>query len=162
MTPERLIGFAPETPLARAIDRLFTGARAHSRPVAEVKLSHVACTIVQAGLGIAIVDGLVLLSGAWPQLLLRPLDPAVDLQVNTAAAREALAKTSMVPQLITRSVAASVPLSGPSGLRLSRQPAQPWTGQADRIPRHHRRRAQASRGVGIRHAELNAAGLKIE
>ncbi len=82
LAQQRLIGFAPETPLAHAIDRLFTGARAQSRFVAEVRLSHVACAMVQAGMGIAIVDELVLLSGAWPQLLVRPLEPSVDLQVR--------------------------------------------------------------------------------
>lgn len=82
LAQQRLIGFAPETPLAHAIDRLFTGARAQVRPIAEVRLSHVACAMVQAGLGIAIVDELVLLTQAWPQLLVRPLEPSVDLRVR--------------------------------------------------------------------------------
>ncbi len=87
LAQQRLIGFAAETPLAHAIDRLFTGARTERRFVAEVKLSHVACAMVQAGLGVAIVDELVLLTEAWPQLVVRPLEPSVDLQVRVGYLR---------------------------------------------------------------------------
>ncbi|SAI72858.1 LysR family transcriptional regulator [Bordetella ansorpii] len=84
---ERVIGYSPETPLAHAIGRLYDGAHLAPRWVAEVKQTHVACAMVQQGLGIALVDEQVQLGGAWPGLHVRELAPSIDLQVRLGYSR---------------------------------------------------------------------------
>ncbi|MFC4275714.1 LysR substrate-binding domain-containing protein [Achromobacter aloeverae] len=84
---ERIIGYGAETPLAHAIGRLYDGARIAPRWVAEVMQTHVACAMVQQGLGIALVDELAQMGGAWPGLHVRELTPTIDLQVRLGYAR---------------------------------------------------------------------------
>ncbi|WP_233238742.1 LysR substrate-binding domain-containing protein [Bordetella sp. LUAb4] len=79
---ERIIGYGAETPLAHAIGRLYDGARIAPRWVAEVMQTHVACAMVHQGLGIALVDELAQMGGAWPDLHVRELTPTIDLQVR--------------------------------------------------------------------------------
>lgn len=84
---ERIIGYGAETPLAHAIGRLYDGARIAPRWVAEVMQTHVACAMVHQGLGIALVDELAQMGGAWPDLHVRELTPTIDLQVRIGYSR---------------------------------------------------------------------------
>ncbi|OZI38252.1 LysR family transcriptional regulator [Bordetella genomosp. 10] len=84
---ERIIGYGAETPLAHAIGRLYDGARIAPRWVAEVMQTHVACALAQQGLGIALVDELAQIGGAWPDLQVRELTPTIDLQVRIGYSR---------------------------------------------------------------------------
>ncbi|MBV7485518.1 LysR family transcriptional regulator [Bordetella sp. BOR01] len=84
---ERVIGYSADTPLAHAIGRLYDGAQVAPRWVAEVKQTHVACAMVQQGLGIALVDEQAQLAGAWPGLELREISPTIDLQVRIGYSR---------------------------------------------------------------------------
>jgi DNA-binding transcriptional LysR family regulator len=84
---ERMIGYSPETPIAHAIGRLYDGAHLTPRWVAEVKQTHVACAMVQQGLGIALIDEQAQLGGAWPDLRVRDVTPTIDLQVRLGYSR---------------------------------------------------------------------------
>lgn len=84
---ERVIGYSADTPLAHAIGRLYDGAQVAPRWVAEVKQTHVACAMVQQGLGIALVDEQAQMAGAWPELQLREITPTIDLQVRIGYSR---------------------------------------------------------------------------
>ena len=79
---ERVIGYSADTPLAHAIGRLYDGAHMAQQWVAEVKQTHVACAMVQQGLGIALVDEQAQIGGAWGGLHMRELTPTIDLQVR--------------------------------------------------------------------------------
>jgi DNA-binding transcriptional LysR family regulator len=84
---ERIIGYAADTPLSHAIGRLYDGAQVAPRWVAEVRQTHVACAMVQQGLGVALVDEQTQLSGAWPGIVLRDFTPTIDLQIRIAFAK---------------------------------------------------------------------------
>jgi DNA-binding transcriptional LysR family regulator len=84
---ERVIRYSPETPLAHAIGRLYDGAHLAPHWVAEVKQTHVACAMVQQGIGIALVDEQAQLAGAWPNLRIREITPSIDLQIRVGYAR---------------------------------------------------------------------------
>lgn len=79
---ERLIGYHPDTPLEQAIQRMFDAKKILPTRVAEVEQIHVACAMVQLGVGIALIDELAGLSGAWSTLHIRPIVAPIDLQVR--------------------------------------------------------------------------------
>lgn len=84
---ERLIGYSADTPLSRAINRVLDGAKVTPHPVAEVNQTQVACAMVQRGIGLALIDKMAVLSGAWPSLEARELVPTINLQVRVAYSR---------------------------------------------------------------------------
>ncbi|CAM3860446.1 LysR family transcriptional regulator [Bordetella tumulicola] len=79
---ERLIGYHPDTPLQQAIQQMFDAKKILPTRVAEVEQIHVACAMVQLGVGIALIDELAVLNGAWSTLEIRPIVAPIDLQVR--------------------------------------------------------------------------------
>lgn len=84
---ERIIGYHPDTPLEQAIARMLDGKQAVPVRVTQVELIHVASAMVQMGVGIALIDELAVLSGAWPSLQTRAIAGVVDLQVRIGYSR---------------------------------------------------------------------------
>ena len=82
-----LIGYAPDTPMGALTQQLFESANLDVRPAIEVRLTHIACALVQAGLGIAIADEIAVYGQIWPGVVTRPLTPRVPMTVNLMVSR---------------------------------------------------------------------------
>ena len=76
-----LISFGGETHFGRLLDQAFDGAGAKREVTLQVTMSVVAACYVQQGLGVAVVDNLILPLGL-PGLGWRPFRPAVLLPVT--------------------------------------------------------------------------------
>ncbi|WP_347555795.1 LysR substrate-binding domain-containing protein [Robbsia sp. KACC 23696] len=84
---DSLIGYAPDTPMGALTQQLFDSANLDVRPAIEVRLTHIACSLVQAGLGIAIADEIAVFGQVWPGVVTRPLTPRVPMAVNLMYSR---------------------------------------------------------------------------
>lgn len=76
---EDLIGFGPDTPYGRLVQKLFDNKPGLPRLAVEVRLTHNACAMVQAGVGIAIVDELAVMGRVWPDVVVRPILPTTKM-----------------------------------------------------------------------------------
>lgn len=79
-----LIGYGPETPYGRLVGELFGSGDGQPMPrlSIEVRLTHIACAMVQAGAGIAIVDELAVMGRVWPDVVVRPVRPSKAMSVH--------------------------------------------------------------------------------
>lgn len=77
-----LIGYGLETPFGQLIEQMFQSENAEPRLSIEVRLTHIACAMVQAGAGVAIVDELAVIGRVWPDVVVRPILPATVMPVN--------------------------------------------------------------------------------
>ncbi len=84
---ERLIGYGGDTPLGQLLSSTFAASNIQLRPTIEVRHTHTACAMVQAGAGIAIVDGLSAIGRSWPDVVVRPLDPSPKVVVSVVYSR---------------------------------------------------------------------------
>ncbi|WP_043348994.1 LysR substrate-binding domain-containing protein [Cupriavidus basilensis] len=82
-----LIGYSADTPFGNLIHQLFSGADIAVRLAVEVRLTHAACALVQAGVGITIADEVAVLGQVWPGVVIRPLLPDITMDVNVLHAR---------------------------------------------------------------------------
>ncbi|VVE22591.1 LysR family transcriptional regulator [Pandoraea anhela] len=77
------IGYSSDIPMGRAIRELFSETEVMPRMKAEVQQVHMACAMVHAGLGLALVDELTMSDPIWSSsLAVRPLIPTVTLPVS--------------------------------------------------------------------------------
>jgi DNA-binding transcriptional LysR family regulator len=79
---EPLIGYSSDIPLNQLILQLFDSEEAQPSPRIEVQQSHVACAMVQAGLGLALVDEITIRGPAWSQVAVRPMATTVAATIN--------------------------------------------------------------------------------
>lgn len=77
-----LIGYGLDTPFGQLIEQMFQGEGMAPRLSVEVRLTHIACAMVQAGAGVAIVDELAVIGRVWPDVVVRPILPATVMPVN--------------------------------------------------------------------------------
>jgi DNA-binding transcriptional LysR family regulator len=77
-----LIGYGLDTPFGQLIEQMFQGEGTMPRLSIEVRLTHIACAMVQAGAGVAIVDELAVIGRIWPDVVVRPILPATVMPVN--------------------------------------------------------------------------------
>lgn len=77
-----LIGYGLDTPFGQLIEQMFQGESTVPRLSIEVRLTHIACAMVQAGAGVAIVDELAVIGRIWPDVVVRPILPATVMPVN--------------------------------------------------------------------------------
>lgn len=77
-----LIGYGSDTPFGQLIEQMFEGEGMAPRLSVEVRLTHIACAMVQAGAGVAIVDELAVIGRVWPDVVVRPILPATAMPVN--------------------------------------------------------------------------------
>ncbi|MDE2394459.1 MAG: LysR family transcriptional regulator [Burkholderiales bacterium] len=78
------IGYHADTPLGQTLGKLFESAAVTPNVVAEVRLTHIACALAQAGAGVALVDESAVRGQSWRNVVLRPLRPAVSMPVSVA------------------------------------------------------------------------------
>jgi DNA-binding transcriptional LysR family regulator len=82
-----LIGYARDTPFGHLIEKMFNAEDLALRLAIEVRLTHTACAMVQAGIGVAVADEIAVLGRVWPDVVVRPLLPDAFIEVNVIQAR---------------------------------------------------------------------------
>ncbi|HTH61028.1 MAG TPA: LysR substrate-binding domain-containing protein [Paraburkholderia sp.] len=82
-----LIGYSADTPFGGLIQQLFATTDIAMRLAVEVRLTHAACALVQAGVGVTIADEVAVLGQVWPGVVIRPLLPDITMDVNVLHAR---------------------------------------------------------------------------
>jgi DNA-binding transcriptional LysR family regulator len=74
-----LISFSRDRPIGALIEQAYDDAGLRRSIAIEVTQSWTACALVQAGSGVAVVDGFSLLGGMFADLIARPLRPAIRI-----------------------------------------------------------------------------------
>jgi DNA-binding transcriptional LysR family regulator len=77
----KIITFAKGTPIRTKIEACFRAADCELDTVAEVTFSLTACFLAHEGTGIALVDPLIVQTGAFPELRIRPFKPKQHIQI---------------------------------------------------------------------------------
>lgn len=93
VTPADLVGerivFARTTSRMSAyVEEAFHRANIRFAPAMEVRFLNVAASMVEAGLGVAIVDELTISSGHYSKLVVRPFSPRVSIMVSAIHAKD--------------------------------------------------------------------------
>lgn len=78
----RHISYPAETPLGRLVDEVFSAEGLERRHFAEVRHTTTALELAAGGLGVALVDGFALRGRATPGLALRPIHPALPIEIH--------------------------------------------------------------------------------
>jgi len=79
---ESLIGYCSDIPFGGLVRQMFDNARQLSCAKIEVQQVHVACALVEAGLGVALVDEQTVANSNWTNLVARPIEPAMSAPVH--------------------------------------------------------------------------------
>jgi DNA-binding transcriptional LysR family regulator len=74
-----VVSFSTSLAIGQLIESAFRSAGIHQPMTLEVGNSFVACAYVRAGAGIALVDSLAVDSGAFPDLVSRPMSPILEM-----------------------------------------------------------------------------------
>ncbi len=86
---EAVVTFPKGAPIRDRLDAACREAGVEPRTIAEVTYSRTACILAQGGGGVAVIDPLIASSGAFPELVIRPLSPAqpIDLLLLSPLSR---------------------------------------------------------------------------
>ncbi len=79
---ERLIGYGSDIPLGQLQQQIVGNDPARQVHRIEVQQAHVACAMVQAGAGIALVDEITLMGPVWSEIVALPLLPSVNAPIH--------------------------------------------------------------------------------
>lgn len=82
LVDEPLIGYSADIPFGMLINKLFGGGDAQPEPRIEVQQAHVACALVQAGAGVALVDEITVAGPIWSDVVTVPIVGTVNAPVN--------------------------------------------------------------------------------
>lgn len=82
-----VISLGPRQPVGQLIEAAYAEAGGEGRVAIEVSQSSIACSLVRAGAGIAVLDGFGLSEGAAQGLVARRLRPRMPLDVTLVVAR---------------------------------------------------------------------------
>src|SRR6185369_13112122 len=77
-----LIGYSNDIPLGQLVRAAFGAEDAQPVSRVEVQQAHVACAMVQAGAGVALVDEITVRGPVWSNVVVRPFLPAVSSPVD--------------------------------------------------------------------------------
>lgn len=77
----KIITFAKGTPIRSRIEDSFRAARAELTTIAEVSFSLTACFLAHEGVGLALIDPLVIQTRAFPELVIVPFEPSREVQI---------------------------------------------------------------------------------
>lgn len=110
MAPYPLIGFGPQTPYGDVVGRALALKSEPLKISTVVRFTPVACAMVRAGAGIAVVDEFVLRGRTWPELVSRPLAPKTRVRAHLLTPRfEPLSRTANAFVDILRGLVPSAP-----------------------------------------------------
>ncbi|CAE6765539.1 LysR family transcriptional regulator [Paraburkholderia haematera] len=79
---EPLIGYSNDIPFGQLTQQVFGGAESQPSSRVEVKQAHVACAMVQAGIGIALVDEITMQGPIWSNIVTRPIAPEINAPIE--------------------------------------------------------------------------------
>lgn len=82
MEGERFIGYGSEIPFGQLVHRIFGSEESQPSPRVEVQQAHVACAMVQAGVGVALVDELTIRGSTWSNVVAIPVAPMVHAPIH--------------------------------------------------------------------------------
>jgi DNA-binding transcriptional LysR family regulator len=88
LAAERLIFARTTSRMSVLVEQAFHRAKTRFAPAIEVRFLNVAASLVEAGLGIAIVDELTISSGHYSRLVIRPFKPQISITVNAIYAKD--------------------------------------------------------------------------
>jgi DNA-binding transcriptional LysR family regulator len=95
MAPFPLIGFGAQTPYGNIVARALASGPEPVKVSTVVRFTPVACAMVRAGAGIAVVDEFVLRGRPWPEIVSRPLSPKTRMRAYLLTPRfEPLSRTA--------------------------------------------------------------------
>lgn len=77
-----LIGYSTEIPVGQLLRKMWLDAGLTARPRTVVTQLHVACALVQAGAGVALIDELTATGPVWTQIQVRPIKPRLAVPVS--------------------------------------------------------------------------------
>jgi len=75
LVDQPFIGYGSDIPIGQLVRKLLDDADMILRPVVEVQQIHVACALVQAGVGIALIDEITANGPIWTRVVFRPIEP---------------------------------------------------------------------------------------
>jgi DNA-binding transcriptional LysR family regulator len=82
---EPFIGYSGDMPIGQLIQQIFGGEGSKKNqpaPCIEVQQSHVACAMVQAGVGVALVGEISVMEPIWSKVVAVPLAPVFNAPIN--------------------------------------------------------------------------------
>ena len=100
LAPYSLIGYGPQTPYGLYVEHALAASGASLRFDTVVRFTPVACSLVQAGAGVGIVDEFVIRGGTWPKIETRPLLPHTGMHIHLLKSR--LEPLSLVAQAFAK------------------------------------------------------------
>jgi DNA-binding transcriptional LysR family regulator len=87
LAPYSLIGYGPQTPYGLHVEQALAASGTSVRFDTVVRFTPVACSLVQAGAGVGIVDEFVIRGGTWPKIEARPFLPHTRMHVHLLTSR---------------------------------------------------------------------------
>jgi len=106
LEPYSLIGYGPQTPYGLHVEEALAASGASLRFDTVVRFTPVACSLVQAGAGVGIVDEFVIRGGTWPSIETRPFLPHTRMHIHLLKSRlEPLSRVAQAFTNILRSIA---------------------------------------------------------
>jgi DNA-binding transcriptional LysR family regulator len=88
LSNERLIFARTTSRMSTLVEEAFHHAKTRFAPAIEVRFLNVAASLVEAGLGVAVVDELTISSGHYSKLIVRPFKPQIAITVSAIYAKD--------------------------------------------------------------------------
>jgi DNA-binding transcriptional LysR family regulator len=82
LVDQPLIGYSSEIPFGQLVSQLFGSEEQQPTPRIEVQQAHVACALVQAGAGVALVDEMTVRGPIWSNVVTRPITLTLHAPIN--------------------------------------------------------------------------------
>lgn len=79
---EPFIGYSSDIPFGQLVQNIFGSEEKQPPPKVEVQQAHVACALVQAGVGVALVDELTIRGPSWSNVVVLPVAPMVHAPIH--------------------------------------------------------------------------------
>ncbi|AJG23551.1 LysR family transcriptional regulator [Cupriavidus basilensis] len=79
---EPFVGYSSDIPFGQLVQQVFGSEDRQPVPRIEVQQAHVACSMVQAGVGVALVDEITMQGPIWSGVVARPITPEVHAPID--------------------------------------------------------------------------------
>lgn len=79
---EAFVGYSSDIPFGQLVQQIFGDEEQQPVPRVEVQQAHVACAMVQAGVGVALVDELTIKGPTWSNVVAIPVTPVTYAPIN--------------------------------------------------------------------------------
>lgn len=82
LADDPLIGYSSDLPIGQLIRQLFGSEEEQPTPRIKVQQAHVACALVAAGAGVALVDEMTVMGPIWSNVVVVPVIASISAPVN--------------------------------------------------------------------------------